>query len=107
MKKESVEKIEQFKKDYGMQELTIDDLDNVGGGVGIGLNTQESISSFCKLVDVLIISEGIEEAVKIVSQFLPSPQVKDIIRTNGVEGLGAYLYGQISGGIKDEINGGH
>jgi hypothetical protein len=102
MKKESVEKIEEFKKEYGMQELSLDDLDNVGGGVGIGLNTQESVASFCKLVDVLIITEGLEEAIKIVSQFLPSPQVKDIMRTNGAQGLGAYLYGQITGGLKDK-----
>lgn len=102
MKKESVEKIEQFKKEYGMQELSLDDLDNVGGGVGIGLNTQESVASFCKLVDVLIITEGLEEAIKVVSQFLPSPQVKEIMRTNGAQGLGAYLYGQITGGLKDK-----
>lgn len=102
MKKESVEKIEEFKKEYGMQELSLDDLDNVGGGVGIGLNTQESVASFCKLVDVLIITEGLEEAIKVVSQFLPSPQVKEIMRTNGAQGLGAYLYGQITGGLKDK-----
>ena len=102
MKKESAEKIEQFKKEYGMQELSLDDLDNVGGGVGIGLNTQESVASFCKLVDVLIITEGLEEAIKIVSQFLPSPQVKEIMRTNGAQGLGTYLYGQITGGLKDK-----
>ena len=64
MNKESMKKVEEFKKEFGMQELTVDDLDNVGGGAGIGLNTQDSISSFCQLVDVLIITEGLEEAVK-------------------------------------------
>ena len=49
MNKESMKKVEEFKKEFGMQELTVDDLDNVGGGAGIGLNTQDSISSFCQL----------------------------------------------------------
>ena len=104
MKQESIEQIEEFKKKYGEHELSLDELEGVNGGVGVSLNTQDSISSFCKLVDVLIITEGLEEAIKIVSQFLPAPQVKDVIRTQGVQGLGAYLYGQVSGNLGSKLD---
>ena len=40
-------KIEEFENKYGMCELSVDDLENVGGGAGIGLNSQDSVGSFC------------------------------------------------------------
>lgn len=104
MNKESMKKVEEFKKEFGMQELTVDDLDNVGGGVGIGLNTQDSISSFCQLVDVLIITEGLEEAVKIISGFISSSHVIDFIRANGAKGLGSYLLNQSLDSRNDRVN---
>lgn len=110
MKEESLKKIEEFKKEYGIQELSVDDLDSINGGVSqpVGLNTQDSISAFCNLVDVLIISEGLESAIRFVSQIIPSPVVKDVIRDNGVQGLGTYLTKQMTdtiGGIGSKMGG--
>lgn len=104
MKKESIEKIEEFKRQYGERELSPDELDGITGGAGgIYLNTHESINSFCSLVDVLVITEGIEEATKFVTQFLPSPQVQEFITKNGLKGLGTFLYSQISGNLGDRL----
>ena len=38
-------KIEEFENKYGMCELSVDDLDNVGGGAGIGLNSQDRLQA--------------------------------------------------------------
>lgn len=105
MNKESMKKVEEFKKEYGMQELSADDLDNVGGGM-IGLNTQESVASFCKLVDVLIVSEGKEEALKIISSIIPSTHIIDYIKNNGIAGLGTFMSEQMSKSYTDRINNG-
>ncbi len=105
MNKDSMKKVEEFKKEYGMKELTVDDLDNVGGGMII-LNSQDSVSSFCQLVDVLIISEGLEEALKIIAGFISSSQVLDFIRTNGAKGLGSFLLDQTVDSRNNRIRNG-
>ena len=106
MKEESIEKIEEFKKQYGERELSPDDLDGITGGAGgVYLKTTESITSFINLVDMLSITEGVEEATNFVKQFLPSPQVQEYITKNGLKGLGTFLYTQVSGNFGDRLGG--
>lgn len=73
-------KIEEFENKYGMCELSVDDLDNVGGGAGIGLNSQDSVGSFCEIVNVLIITQGFDAAVKFASSS-PAPRFRNFCRT--------------------------
>ena len=93
MSKDAEKKIKGLENESGITELGLDDLDNVDGGIGygIGINSKERVDAFCGVVDVLIISGGIEEAVKFVSKYFPSPDIIAELRKNGTKGLGEIL----------------
>lgn len=96
-------KIEEFENKYGMCELSVDDLENVGGGAGIGLNSQDSVGSFCEIVNVLFITQGIDEAVKFASKFVSGQKVQELLQNGGVNALNTYLTEQVTGRITGAI----
>jgi len=99
MKPEIKAKMDEILKAHGMNELSLDALDQVAGGAGAenGIKSQSDIDQLCTMVNEMIMYLGKEAAVDYVQQCLPNdPEAAEAVRTGGAQALGRHLEEQMA-----------